>query len=171
MPAVGKSTVGILLAKKIGYGFLDTDILIQTSEGKTLAEIISEHGVEPFLALEEKYLSSLDVNGHVIATGGSAVYSPRAMEHLAGTGTIVYLEIGLDFLNSRLSGLDSRGVIRAPGQSVESLYFERTPLYNAWAELRISCGALPPEQVMNRILRELGRDPDPDDTQPSPATP
>lgn len=155
MPAVGKSTVGILLAKRIGFGFLDTDILIQTSEGKTLAEIIAGSGVEHFLALEEKYLTGLDLEGHVIATGGSAVYSSTSMETLARTGILIYLEIGLEALNSRLSGLDSRGVIRAPGQGVDSLYAERTPLYEAWADITIACGSMPPDQVMSRILDAL----------------
>ncbi|MFH1154084.1 MAG: shikimate kinase [Pseudomonadota bacterium] len=155
MPAVGKSTVGILLAKEIGFGFMDTDILIQTSEGKTLPEIIAGSGVKQFLALEEKYLTDLDLEGHVIATGGSAIYSRKSMETLALNGIIIYLEISLDFLNDRLSSLDSRGVIRAPGQSVESLYFERTPLYNTYADLKIPCGSMPPDQVMSRILEKL----------------
>jgi shikimate kinase len=162
MPAVGKSTVGILLAKKIGFGFMDTDILIQTREEKTLAEIIAGSGVPNFLAIEEKHLTSLNLTGHVIATGGSAVYSQKSMENLARNSIIIYLEIGLDFLKNRLSSLDSRGVIRAPGQSVDSLYFERTPLYNAYADLRIACGSLLPEQVTTLILEKLDRDSDAD---------
>jgi len=154
MPAVGKSTVGILLAKKIGFGFLDTDILIQMGEKKTLAEIIAYHGVEKFLKIEQDYLCSVQSAGHVIATGGSAVYSEKGMEHLAGIGTIIYLEIGLDFLKKRLSALDDRGVIRSEGQDIESLYFERTPLYNRHADVRIQCSALFPDQVLSAIMEK-----------------
>lgn len=157
MPAVGKSTVGILLAKQTGTGFLDTDILIQTQEGKTLAEIIAEKGVLQFLQIEESYLNSIDLEHHVIATGGSAVYSETAMKHLAENGIIVYLEIGLDVLNRRLSSLDSRGVIRSPGQDIESLYFERTPLYNRYADLRIPCGSGTPQQVLSLLADALDR--------------
>lgn len=155
MPAVGKSTVGILLAKQLGTGFLDTDILIQTEEKQTLAEIIAEKGIPAFLAIEEKHLLRLDLENHVIATGGSAVYSETAMKHLAETGIIVYLEIGLDILNRRLSSLDDRGVIRAPGQDIQSLYFERTPLYNRHADIRISCGSGGPQEVIAQLVKTL----------------
>ncbi len=155
MPAVGKSTLGILLAKKLCSGFFDTDILIQTGEGKTLPEIIETGGVQRFLSLEENYLMGLNLTNHVIATGGSAVYSRRAMMHLSTRGYVVYLEIGLDHLKKRLSSLDKRGVVRTPGQDIDSLYFERTPLYNRYSDLEIQCGSLPPDQVLATLLTQL----------------
>ncbi len=155
MPAVGKSTVGILLAKRIGYNFMDTDILIQSGEQKTLSEIIADIGVKKFLTMEQDYLLSVNCTNHVIATGGSAVYSIKSMEHLAGTSIIIYLEIGLDYLKKRLSALDSRGVIRAPGQDITSLFLERTPLYNRYAEIKIKCNCLTPDQVLSQIMRSI----------------
>ncbi len=155
MPAVGKSTIGILLAKATGYNFIDTDILIQSGEKKTLAEIIKDIGIKQFLILEQDYLLSVNCNGHVIATGGSAVYSTKSMEHLADNGVIIYLEIGLDDLKNRLSALDSRGVIRTPGQDITSLYRERTPLYDKFADIRIECNNLTPDEVLSKIITAL----------------
>ncbi len=155
MPAVGKSTIGILLAKKTGYDFIDTDILIQSREKKTLVQLISDIGVEQFLELEQNYLLSLNCTKHVIATGGSAVYSAESMKHLAENGLMVYLEIGLGDLRKRLSALDSRGVIRAPGQDITSLYRERTPLYEKFADFKIKCGGLTPDRVLTEIIASL----------------
>jgi shikimate kinase len=152
MPAVGKSTVGILLAKKTGLSFLDTDILIQTGEGKLLSEIIEERGCKGFMALEQEYLCSVGVTGHVIATGGSAVYSGQGMEHLAKNGVVAYLETGLDHLKKRLSSLDSRGVIRGPGQDISALYHERTPLYERYANLTVQCGSMTPDKVLSAMM-------------------
>ena len=155
MPAVGKSTVGILLAKKTGYNFIDTDILIQSKEKKRLCEIIADIGVKNFLTLEQEYLLSLNCTDHVIATGGSAVYSMESMDHLKETGLVIYLEIGLDHLKKRLSALDSRGVVRAPGQDITSIYLERTPLYNRYAEIKIKCDCLTPDQVLSKIINSI----------------
>ncbi|MEA1967199.1 MAG: shikimate kinase [Thermodesulfobacteriota bacterium] len=155
MPAVGKSTIGILLAKKIGFDFLDTDIIIQTGEGKTLPEIIENIGVKKFLSLEQDYCLSVKCANYVIATGGSAVYSSKGMAHLAGNSTVVYLEIGLDYLKKRLSALDARGVIRGANQDIESLYLERIPLYNRYADMVIECGDLTPDKVLTQIMEHL----------------
>jgi len=155
MPAVGKSTVGILLAKKIGFDFLDTDIIIQTSEGTTLSRIIDKTGVTEFLKTEEKYCLSINGTNKVIATGGSVVYSRKAMAHLGKNGRIIYLETDLKPLKKRLSALDSRGVIRGPGQNIDSLYFERVPLYRQFADITIACNGLTPDQVLTKISRNL----------------
>ncbi len=152
MPAVGKSTVGILLAKRTGLSFLDTDILIQAGEGKLLSEIIEERGVKGFMALEQEYLCSVTVKDHVIATGGSAVYSGRGMEHLSKNGMVAYLETGLEHLKKRLSSLDSRGVIRSPGQDISALYHERTPLYDRYADLTVQCGSMTPDKVLSAMM-------------------
>ncbi len=155
MPAVGKSTVGILLAKETGYNFIDTDVVIQSGENKTLSQIIADIGKKQFLILEENYLLSVNCRKYVIATGGSAVYSMKSMEHLADNGVIIYLKIGLEDLENRLSALDSRGVIRSPGQDITSLYRERTPLYEKFADIKIECNCLTPDQVLSKILTSL----------------
>ncbi|MFO7753353.1 MAG: shikimate kinase [Desulfobacteraceae bacterium] len=151
MPAAGKSTVGVLLAKRLGLDFVDMDIIIQTGENKTLEEIISSVGVKGFLAKEESYLCSTDLTGHVVSTGGSAVYSTKAMDHVSQTGLIVYLEQGLEALKQRISSLDTRGVVRMPGQDIESLYHERTPLYEAYSDITVSCSGLSPDRIVSAI--------------------
>lgn len=155
MPAVGKSTVGVLLAKKMGYDFLDTDILIQAKEGKTLAEIIAGVGLEDFLEIEKTHLLSLDCTGHIIATGGSVVYKAEAMAHLARTSVIVYLAVDLDILKTRLSDVTARGVAITPGKDIDDLYKERTPLYDTYADLTIDCSTMTPEQVAAEVMRSF----------------
>ena len=155
MPAVGKSTVGVLLAKRMGFDFLDTDILIQTREKATLPRIIQDRGLASFLRIEEKHLCDLAVEAHVIATGGSAVYKAAAMDHLSRNGILVYLSLGLPELKTRLSDLTGRGVAIAPGRSLEDLYRERTPLYEAAARVTVDCTGLRPDQVADAVVRNL----------------
>lgn len=155
MPGVGKSTVGVILAKALGYGFLDTDIIIQTGEGKSLREIIRERGKETFLAVEERYILGVRCDAHVIATGGSAVYREEAMAHLKSHGLIIFLKIGLDALKHRLGDIDARGVTRAPGQTIGGLYAERMPLYERYADITVPCDGLSPDQVMREILHSI----------------
>jgi len=155
MPAVGKSTVGVLLAKKIGFDFMDTDILIQAKEQKTLAQIIASQGMEQFLEIEKQHLMEIDCNSHVIATGGSVIYKAEAMRHLAETCVKVYLDVDLEILKTRLSDVITRGVAIAPGKSIDDLYAERTPLYAAWADLTIHCGRMAPEQVASAVVQAL----------------
>lgn len=152
MPAAGKSTIGVLLAKHLGLSFMDTDLVIQAREKKLLPEIIALGGIDRFLEMEECCLCSLGVTDSVIATGGSAVYSGRAMAALGGTGVLVYLETELDALEKRLSSLDSRGVVRSRGQSVADLYRERTPLYRKYADVTVPCGSLTPDQVLSALM-------------------
>jgi shikimate kinase len=158
MPAVGKSTVGVLLAKKMGLDFVDTDILIQAKEHKTLAQIIARHGMEQFLEIEKQHLMEIDCTGHVIATGGSVVYRPAAMRHLAGNCVVVYLAVDLDVLKTRLSDVITRGVAIAPGKSIDDLYGERVPLYEAYADLTVHCREMAPEQVAAAVIRSLPAD-------------
>lgn len=155
MPAVGKSTVGVLLAKKLGFAFLDTDILIQTKEKMTLAQIISEKGLERFLEIEESHLLSLDCSQHLIATGGSVIYKEKAMAHLAQTATIIYLCVDLDILANRLSDVIERGVAIDPGKGIDDLYKERTPLYDKFWDIKINCGVKTPAQVVTAIEQYL----------------
>lgn len=158
MPAVGKSTVGVLLAKKLGFDFMDTDILIQAKEQKTLAQIIACHGMEQFLEIEKQHLLEIGCKNHVIATGGSVIYKPEAMHHLAKTCVKVYLSIELDTLKSRLSDVITRGVAIAPGKSIDDLYKERIPLYDTYADLTVHCGKMVPEQLVAAVLNSLPAD-------------
>jgi shikimate kinase len=153
MPGVGKSTVGVLLAKYTSRSFIDTDVYIQAGEGKRLRNIISEQGIAVFCNIEEKYILSIDLPGHVIATGGSVVYSDKAMRHLKSSGIVVHLDLPLPELEKRLSDLDERGVVRAPGQSLSDLYKERKPLYLRYADYIVDCSKLNMEQVVERIIR------------------
>ena len=138
MPASGKSTIGVILAKLLGYDFVDTDLLIQRQTGSLLSEIITEKGIEAFLAAEEAACLSLKTENTVIATGGSAVYSEASMAKLKSLGTIVYLEVDVNTLQLRLDDVRGRGVVLRDGQTLYDLYAERTPLYNKYADLTIS---------------------------------
>lgn len=151
MPAVGKSTVGVLLAKKMGFAFQDTDILIQTRERMTLAQIIEAKGLQTFLDIEAMHLKSLDCSGQVIATGGSVIYREEAMAHLSRLATIVYLAVDLPILMTRLSDLVNRGVAIDPGRGVDDLYKERTPLYDKFCDIKIDCGQMSPDQVVTAV--------------------
>jgi shikimate kinase len=155
MPGAGKSTVGVLLAKRIGVAFLDTDILIQTAEGCHLRQIIAERGLDGFRRIEERYLLTVPPDCGVVATGGSAVYSEPAMAHLSTLGPVVYLQIGLALLKNRLGNLDERGVLRMPGQTIDMLYRQRAPLYRQYAHIIVSTAGITPDQVVTAILNDL----------------
>jgi len=155
MPAVGKSTVGNLLAQKIGFDFLDSDDLIQSKEQKTLSQIILEKGIDQFLKIEARHIVRIACSNHVIATGGSVVYSQKAMEHLAKIATIIYLSIDFDMLLTRLSDITSRGVAVRPGQRIEDLYKERTPLYDTYCDIKIDCLSMTAEQVVEQAVAFL----------------
>jgi len=137
MPSSGKSTVGVLLAKALGYRFLDTDLLIQEKTGQLLHELISEKGKDAFLALEDRLLSEICAERTVIATGGSAVYGKEAMAHLRSLGTVIYLKIDLDTLAARLGDYTHRGVVQMHGNDLPSLFAERTPLYEQYADCTV----------------------------------
>ena len=151
MPAVGKSTLGVLLAKRIGFGFIDTDLLIQTGEGMSLKGIIHGRGTEGFCDLEATYIQQLSTRRTVIATGGSVVYRDQAMAHLSQLGAIVFLDIQLEPLTQRLKQLDNRGVVRAPGQTIEQIYTERSPLYHKYADITVDCSHRTPDQIVNQL--------------------
>ena len=155
MPGAGKSTIGVLLAKRLGVSFLDSDILMQTGEGSYLQETIAAHGIDGFRSIEEGYLLSVPPDCGVVATGGSAVYSEKAMAHLRSLGPAVYLKIGLAALMDRLGNLDERGVLRMPGQTIDMLYDERCPLYERFADITVSTAGMTPDQVVVQVLRQL----------------
>ena len=151
MPGVGKSTVGVVLAKKLGYAFVDADLVIQSREGKLLHEIIAEQGVEGFWRTEEAVGESLDVRRTVIATGGSAVYGERAMAHYRQIGTVVYLSLPLEGIRERLGDLTERGVTLRDGQDLDGLYEERQPLYEKYADVTVDCDGLPIREIVAQI--------------------
>ncbi len=151
MPGAGKSTVGVVLAKKLGYAFVDSDLVIQSREGRLLHEIISEQGVEGFWAVEDEVNASIDAHRTVIATGGSAVYGSRAMEHFKQIGTIVYLKLACDAIAERLGDLSERGVTLREGQGLYDLYAERVPLYEKYADFTVECEELSIREIVERI--------------------
>lgn len=138
MPSCGKSTLGVLLAKKLGYEFVDSDLLIQKKHGKLLHELIEQQGNDAFLALEAETNCSIEARDAVIATGGSAVYSQAAMEHLSTLGKIVYIQISYEEMEARLGDYAHRGVIMPAGFSLHDLYEQRHVLYERYADLTIS---------------------------------
>lgn len=138
MPGVGKSTVGVILAKKLGMSFLDSDLVIQEKLGKLLKEILREEGVVGFLEIENRINSEICVENSVIATGGSAVFGERAMRHFRGMGIIVYLSLSYAELAERLGDLDERGVAHTQGQTLRDIYEERLPLYEKYADITVS---------------------------------
>lgn len=135
MPGVGKSTIGVVLAKVLGYQFLDSDLLIQKQEKRRLSEIIEEEGYRGFQEVENRVNAAIDVESTIIATGGSVVYCEDAMEHLKSIGTVVYLKLSLQALSKRLGNLKGRGVLLKEGQTLADLYDERTPLYEKYADI------------------------------------
>ena len=152
MPGVGKSTVGVILAKVLGYQFVDADLVIQKEEGKLLHEIIEEVGTEGFIEVENRVNSSLEVEHSIIATGGSVVYGKEAMEHLKEIGTIIYLRLPFEVLNRRLHDIKGRGVVLKDGQTLEDLYAERTPLYEKYADVVVDEYQLNVEETVEKIL-------------------
>ena len=151
MPGVGKSTVGVVLAKRLGYSFVDADLVIQSWEGKLLHEIIEERGVEGFWMLEEAVGESMDVRRTVIATGGSAVYGENAMAHYKQIGTVVYLSLPLEGIRERLGDLTERGVTLKEGQDLDGLYVERQPLYERYADVTVDCEGLSIREIVEQI--------------------
>ena len=147
MPGVGKSTVGVVLAKKLGYKFMDSDLVIQDVEGKLLHEIIEEVGVDGFLKVEDRVNASINVDQTVLATGGSAVYGEMAMKHLSENGIMVYLHLPIEELKDRLGDLNERGVAMKNGNTLEELMEEREPLYEKYSTIKIDCA--------NKQIREI----------------
>lgn len=156
MPGAGKSTVGIVLAKVLGYDFIDSDLLIQKEEGKLLWQIMRDEGISGFNEIEERVNSQIDVTHSVIATGGSAVYSPKAMEHLQSISTVLYLKVNYRTLQQRLGDLNKRGVVLKPGQTLQDLYKERAPLYERYAHHTVCVGGKTVQQAVEDIVNALG---------------
>ena len=155
MPGVGKSTLGVVLAKELGFQFVDADLLIQERENRLLREIIAEDGVEGFLKIENDVNASIRAEKTVIATGGSVIYGSDAMEHLKEIGTVVYLKLDYETLDSRLGNLKGRGVVLKDGQTLKDLYDERIPLYEKYADVIVDEGGLDLEQTLTQVLKQI----------------
>ena len=155
MPGVGKSTIGVVLAKVLGYEFIDADLLIQKAEGKLLREIIEEKGTDGFIEVENRVNSQIRTTHSVIATCGSVVYGKEAMEHLGSIGTIVYLKQNLKPLERRLRNIKGRGVVLKPGQTLAGLYKERVVLYEKYADIIVDEYKLNVEQTLDAVLQAL----------------
>ena len=155
MPGVGKSTIGVILAKVLGYQFMDADLVIQEQEGKLLREIIDEVGTEGFIKVENRVNANINAHRTIIATGGSVVYGKEAMEHLKSIGTVVYLSVPYSTLEKRLADIKGRGVVLKEGQDLYGLFEERTPLYEHYADIEISEDYLGVEETVEKIIENL----------------
>jgi shikimate kinase len=155
MPGSGKSTVGVILAKLASLDFIDTDILIQRSAGKSLQEIVDTDGYLALRRMEEEVLLKLDCRDHMIATGGSAVYSPAAMEHLRADGFIVFLDVQIATLLSRVRDYETRGLAKHPDQTLEELFNERLILYRNYSDVTVRGEGLTQDEVCAVIVREI----------------
>ena len=155
MPGVGKSTVGVILAKVLGYEFVDSDLLIQKSENLLLREIIARDGQDGFLKIENRVNASIETEKSVIATGGSVVYCAEAMEHLRKIGKVVYLKLEYEELKKRLGNLRGIGVVLRDGQTLKDLYDERTPLYEKYADIVVDEKNLDVEGTLQKILENI----------------
>ena len=156
MPGVGKSTIGVILAKVLGADFVDSDLVIQHQCHKKLSQIISEEGLEGFLRIEEDINCTISPEHAVIATGGSVIYGPKAMEHFKAISTVVYLRIDYDHLVHRLGDLDERGVAHRPDQTLLDLYHERCALYEQYADITIDETDLNIERTVHALQKALG---------------
>jgi shikimate kinase len=155
MPGSGKSTVGVVLAKLTHRDFVDTDLLIQKEQGRSLQDIVNRDGYLKLRELEEKTILKLECRSHVIATGGSAVYSKAAMTHLKTDGIAVFLKVDLQSLLTRVKDFKTRGLAKRPDQGVADLFSERDALYRQYADVIIECQGITHEEVCARILQEL----------------
>ncbi|MFN3161320.1 MAG: shikimate kinase [Rubinisphaera brasiliensis] len=155
MPGAGKSTVGVILAKWSQRQFVDTDLLIQTDQHRSLQQIVDSDGHQILRAIEERVILEMKVRESVVATGGSVVYSPAAMEHLQRNGVVIYLDTSLPELTTRVTNYETRGIAREPGQTLEELFRERNSLYEQYADWTIACDHCTPEEVCEQILSRL----------------
>ena len=155
MPGAGKSTLGVLLAKAIGHDFIDTDLVIQRQAGMTLGSYLASRGYEALRQLEAEVICALDHAGTVIATGGSAVYSQAAMQHLRANGRVVYLKCALDVLDQRIASMDERGIAAPSGQTLADVQAERIPLYEQYAEITVEVGNENMDSALGKIIQHL----------------
>lgn len=155
MPGAGKSTIGVILAKVLGYNFIDSDLLIQEQEKCLLKDIIEKDGLEGLITIEEQVNADINTENAIIATGGSVIYGARAMEHLREIGVVVYIRLSYETIETRLDNIKQRGVVFQEGQSLKSLYEERCPLYEKYAHIIVDGEGLSMEELMEKIASEV----------------
>ena len=155
MPGAGKSTVGVVIAKMLGYDFIDCDLIIQKQTGKLLCESIAELGPLGFLALEDRINSEINVTNSVISTGGSAIYGENSMTHFKKIGKVVYLKLSYDSISKRLGDLTKRGVVLKDGQNLESAYIERCILCEQYADIVVECDGLTIEETIEKVKASI----------------
>lgn len=155
MPGSGKSTAGVLLAKRTARDFVDTDVLIQSAQRRSLQSIVDAEGYLELRRIEEQVICALQLRSHVIATGGSAVYSEAAMRHLKLHGRVVFLDVSISVLKNRVNDFETRGLARRPGQTLDDLFAERRPLYQRYADVTVACNGLAHEEVCETIVQGL----------------
>jgi shikimate kinase len=155
MPGAGKSTIGVILAKVLGYHFIDSDLLIQDQEKCLLKDIIERDGLEGLIAIEEQVNRDIQTENSVIATGGSVIYGARAMEHLREIGIVIYIKLSYETIKNRLGNIKQRGVVFREGQTLKSLYEERCPLYENYAHIIVDGENLAMEELMEKIADEV----------------
>lgn len=157
MPGSGKSTVGVVLAKTLGFSFLDVDLVIQERQGKLLQTLLNELGTEKFLDLEGATIRSLSPKSTVLAPGGSCVLRQDAMEHLKSLGKVVYLRLDLPALEGRIHNLTTRGIAFGPGQTLRDVYAQRAPLYARYADVTVDADGQTLERTLAAVQAALGR--------------
>ncbi len=155
MPGAGKSTIGIILAKVLSFGFIDTDILIQINQQKSLQQIINESDHLNLRKIEEEEILKINIENHIIATGGSAVYSEKAMNHLKAISIIIFLQVGYEEITKRIHNFKTRGIASSKQQTFNDLYNERQVLYNRYAEITIDCNTLDQEEIAMEIAKKI----------------
>lgn len=154
MPGAGKSTVGVILAKVLGYQFIDSDLIIQQKENRLLKDIIEQEGLNGFIEIENKINQEIHTSNSVIATGGSAIYGKEAMNHFRNIGLVVYIKLGYDTLETRLGNIKQRGVVLKEGQNLKDLFEERCPLYEEYAHIIIDAKEMEIEELVASIINQ-----------------
>jgi len=155
MPGSGKSTIGIILAKNLGLGFIDTDVLIQINRQKTLQQIIDERDHMHLRVVEEEEILKINIENHVIATGGSAAYSGKAMTHLRDISKIIFLEVRIDEIKKRIHNFETRGIAKSKNQTFKELFDERQALYMKYADITVDCNKLDQEELAEQIAQSI----------------
>ena len=153
MPGSGKSTIGIILAKNLGLGFIDTDVLIQINQQKTLQQIIDESNHLNLRAVEEKEILKINIENHVIATGGSVAYSEKAMTHLRDISKVIFLEVRFDEIKKRIHNFETRGIAKSNNQTFKELFDERQMLYMKYADITVDGNELDQEELAEQIAQ------------------
>ena len=156
MPGSGKSTIGVILAKSLGFDFVDTDLVICKREGKRLQEIIDTEGLEKFLEIEQQVGEEISPVNSVVATGGSMILSDEAMKNLKKNGIVVYVEVPLEILKKRITNMKTRGIAFKKGETLEDIFRVRTPLYEKYADITITADEnTVPEDCVNQIVERI----------------